>query len=458
MTTRQRLRQLYNNYNNRYDLENAWRPFVPLGGIGIVIFCATAYFFSLRDDVLTPRWCPTSGTSGITTTAETTTKSRTCRWMWMHDGMAVYLSSMVLYHLVVASFSSPGVALPTTASDDPLARNKKMDLEKTPKTITKWSCWKGQGGFLGWSVRCDPAVERKRVGLFYNKQYSSDDSWTPSETQLYDNNKRIHNSNNNNNNNNSGKDVILQNAIQQAEASSAPTIHYSPSPQPSFCHQCQMVRPPRCHHSHVFGHCILQYDHYCIWVNNAIGYNNYRSFVLMVFFVMLMCWYGTLMVAIPFWYPKYKTIQQLGVWAFVTTHFGRFLDLPMPHIFMQMMVRGEKVSSQVVLEVLFPLGLSLAIVFTLFFRTHWGLMIQARTTLEGSKLRQHLFNEKITQQENQRDGKSNHFFKPVQVVNLFVQPSVLTNIKQVLGPNLWWCLLPVQIHPPVPVMPKRPSH
>lgn len=36
--------------------------------------------------------------------------------------------------------------------------------------------------------------------------------------------------------------------------------------RPRFCKHCRAWKPERAHHCSVSGHCVLQMDHYCIWV------------------------------------------------------------------------------------------------------------------------------------------------------------------------------------------------
>ncbi|CAK79295.1 unnamed protein product (macronuclear) [Paramecium tetraurelia] len=71
-----------------------------------------------------------------------------------------------------------------------------------------------------------------------------------------------------------------------------------------FCKNCQAFKPKRCHHCRQCKTCWLKMDHHCQWLNNCIGYNNYKMFInllgyswLLISFIMITysrCYYDTL--------------------------------------------------------------------------------------------------------------------------------------------------------------------
>lgn len=54
---------------------------------------------------------------------------------------------------------------------------------------------------------------------------------------------------------------------------------------PFWCTECQSLKAPRTTHLRDMKHCVLRFDHYCVWVGTVIGRDNYRPFLKFVLYV-----------------------------------------------------------------------------------------------------------------------------------------------------------------------------
>ena len=75
----------------------------------------------------------------------------------------------------------------------------------------------------------------------------------------------------------------------------------------SYCTFCQQYKPARAHHCSDCQMCCLKMDHHCVWLNNCVGFRNYKLFYLTSF-------YGTLLCALVF-----ATLLQILIWQLVNS-------------------------------------------------------------------------------------------------------------------------------------------
>ena len=66
------------------------------------------------------------------------------------------------------------------------------------------------------------------------------------------------------------------------------------------CKKCQSYKPRHAHHCSVCGRCVLYFDHFCPWINNAIGIMNQKLFIQFIFSVMGICGYSMVLILIKF--------------------------------------------------------------------------------------------------------------------------------------------------------------
>ncbi|CAI2360782.1 unnamed protein product [Moneuplotes crassus] len=64
-----------------------------------------------------------------------------------------------------------------------------------------------------------------------------------------------------------------------------------------ICIKCLKKKPDRCHHCSVCNVCTLMMDHHCPWVNNCIGFYNYKYFFLLINYCMISAWF----INITYW-------------------------------------------------------------------------------------------------------------------------------------------------------------
>lgn len=160
------------------------------------------------------------------------------------------------------------------------------------------------------------------------------------------------------------------------------SITYHPDPNPSHCNKCEKIRPARAHHCRICNKCILQYDHHCPWVNNCIGRNNYRSFVLLVFYLLVGCTYGVFMLGLVFYEMMKIRFETYGWSIRGAVHGTGLLDLPLPWVLWREYLQNGYIDQDVVLRAAFPLMAYVGVFMYWFLGYHMKIIIHGLTTLE----------------------------------------------------------------------------
>lgn len=105
-------------------------------------------------------------------------------------------------------------------------------------------------------------------------------------------------------------------------------VIYLPRSTARMCGICNAPKPSRTHHCSTCKRCFLKMDHHCVWLDNCVGYNNYKFFFCLLFWATCMCGFifgSTLEVLIQ--QLVYNDLEGVSVVWLVITVFSFALGL-----------------------------------------------------------------------------------------------------------------------------------
>mmetsp|Transcript_24930 Transcript_24930/g.44873 ORF Transcript_24930/g.44873 Transcript_24930/m.44873 type:complete len:442 (-) Transcript_24930:3560-4885(-) len=388
-----RLSRAFLNFLVRQKLRHIipwFRPLIPFFGMTLTILCVWSYFSTFRETIVLHQWCGCK--------SDDIMPCHLCYWDILHTFSVIFFGVNILGHYLWCSFLSPGFVIKIDEGDSSNTNQSKAENdEKLPQTEMTF------GGCCFLSSKINVKSERDRC-LKYNRQFTD----------------------------NSGEKESTGN-----ETNTPVQIIYHPSPLPTHCNKCQHERPPRSHHCKVCKMCVLEFDHHCPWVNNCIGYNNYREFILLLVYMVWGCTYGCCLLGSEFYRMMLKHFELYGFNIMGPAHGTGLLDLPPPWVLWRQYHAKGKIDEDIVLRAAFPFMLFIAAAMLFILVPHVKLIRAGYTTVE------HL---SCPGGDSKVDTKGNGSTPdPCFLKNPF-DHGPKKNVKRIMGTFLG-CLLPLPFRP-----------
>jgi len=164
------------------------------------------------------------------------------------------------------------------------------------------------------------------------------------------------------------------------------------------CSACNLYKPDRTHHCRICDRCILRMDHHCPWISNCVGYRNYKTFLLLLFYA-------------------------IGCLCFVLGGMARRLV----YAFRPIMNTTTFLLEDLIVLIVYLICLFLFIALCMFFTFHMNLTLNNMTTIE------------LREKKNNSDRFIRHRFN---VAHAKFDNGYWMNFIEVFGPPWMW-LLPI---------------
>lgn len=163
-----------------------------------------------------------------------------------------------------------------------------------------------------------------------------------------------------------------------------------------------------------------------------MGYNNYRAFLLTLFYLSLGCCYGWFMLYRPF-LEVLNTSSDGSGWNFIHDNVNAFYNLPSPTTLFSKISRGT-LEKEITIKLVFPFLTAIGLLQTIFLGYHLSYVFSALTTLEKKILLDIQYKQMLNMSLT-CTIPSNPFSR-----------GWLTNFKTALGP-IPLMFLPIQVDP-----------
>mmetsp|Transcript_16118 Transcript_16118/g.34847 ORF Transcript_16118/g.34847 Transcript_16118/m.34847 type:complete len:354 (+) Transcript_16118:241-1302(+) len=296
----------------------------------LTVICVWSYFSTFRETIVLQQWCGCK-TEGVS--------CNSCNLDIIHTTFVIFFAVNILGHYLWCVFRSPGFVI-NKIND---GRSNKKHQTKVEKDENHRQTETEFGGCCFIRSKMNVKAEQDRCTK-YNQRHSTD--------------------------------------MAQNESTDNQTIIYHPSPHPTHCKICQHERPPRTHHCKVCKMCVLEFDHHCPWVNNCIGFNNYREFILLLFYIISGCTYGCCILGFEFYKSMMNHIELHGFNIMGPVHSTGLLDLPPPWVLWRQYQLKGRIDEDIVLRTAFPFMLFIGIAMLCIIVPHAKLILAGHTTVE----------------------------------------------------------------------------